>query len=181
MKRNEQVANRISWLHQFLDSEEPIRDGFKEVLKSAKDFCAFSVDGSFGKISYNTLKKVLKEAPLGCFNKHPYSSNLDYFLVLRQGCYSKCAAEASEELTRRSDYSASEWRELYRNALWHSSICSEAYISLRRDIQGLLSMNAIDGRLDYKRLEKIIAKSSDSYLKIISAEPEPYSPQLKIV
>lgn len=181
MNKLENVKGRLKWLQNIIENDCVLTEYEISYLKSAKQFCALAVEGCFTSISYNTLKKILAEASLTTFRAHGYESNLKYFLLLREGCEKKLVASKVSEAPRRGVYTVSDWKEFYRNALWHSNLCAEAYLSLRREVQALLKADAQDASLDYKRLEKIIKKSSATYLKLISAEAEPYTPELKLV
>lgn len=180
MNKLENVRRRIQWLHSVMEGACNLSDIQYEALKSAKAFCGLDVSGLFDSISYNTLKSVLAKAGLSEFRGHPYGNNLAYFLDLRESCYRKAEAAKPKQATRRV-LTISDWKEHYRNVLWHSNLCSEAYLGLRRDIQAILDADAPDARLDYKRIERVLDRSSSVYLKIVSATPEPFVPELKVV
>lgn len=180
MNKLENVRRRLQWLHRVLDDGLMLNETESEALRTAKSFCALNVSDEFSAISYNTVKSVLAKAGLKEFRAHPYGSNLQYFLEVRAACYEFLKDMRHSPRVHRT-LTAADWKEHYRNVLWHSNLCSEAYLALRRDIQGVLDQDAADQKLDYKRIERALQKSSVTYLRIVTATPEPFSPELKVV
>lgn len=180
MNKLENVRRRLQWLHRVLDQGLLLNETESAALRTAKGFCALDVSDEFSSISYNTVKSVLTKAGLKELRAHPYGSNLQYFLEMRAACYESVKDMKPSPLEKKV-LTVADWKEYYRNVLWHSNLCSEAYFALRRDIQCVLDRDAADQKLDYKRIERALQKSSATYFKIVSATPEPFSPELKVV
>ncbi|KOP57779.1 hypothetical protein OX90_04900 [Pseudomonas coronafaciens pv. porri] len=180
MNKLENVRRRLQWLHRVLDEGLLLNETESSALRTAKGFCALDVSDEFSPISYNTVKSVLTTAGLNEFRAHPYGSNLQYFLEMRAACYESVKDMKPLPFEKKA-LTVADWKEHYRNVLWHSNLCSEAYLALRRDIQVVLDRDAADQKLDYKRIERALQKSSATYFKIVSASPEPFSPELKVV
>lgn len=178
MNKLENVRRRLKWLQAVVDGGQSLSSGEVSALQTAKSFCGLNVPGVFDSLSYNTMKSVLAKASLIEFGAHPYVSNLDYFLALRVSCHNRTEASKPQAIAPAS---LSDWKHSYRNALWHSNLCSQAYLALIRDVQAVLDAGASDSRLDYRRVERILTKSSATYLKIISMDAEPFDPKLKVV
>lgn len=179
MKKNSNIYNRMDWLKAMLTDEIATIDVDADKLKNAKSFCTLEIPQLFGAISYNTLKSYLQKTENDEFGVHAFSDNFEFFLELRKQVYDDLVEiSRSNEVEKRDDV---DWKRMYRNALWQSNLCSTAYLSLRREIQALLQAGESDQRLDYRRLEKALKRSAATYLKIISQEPEPVNPELKIV
>ncbi|MGM3216460.1 hypothetical protein ACSQ5K_14705 [Pseudomonas sp. PhalM4] len=178
MNKVENVRHRLKWLQAVVDGGQSLSSDEVSALQTAKSFCALNVPGIFDSLSYNTMKSVLAKSSLIEFGAHPYVSNLDYFLDLRASCRRRIEASKPQPIAPAS---VLDWKHSYRNALWHSNLCSQAYLALVRDVQAVLDAGASDSRLDYRRIERILSKSSATYLKVISMTAEPFDPELKVV
>lgn len=181
MNKAENAANRFLWLHKVLEGEIDLNKIDPDFLKDAKSFCEMSIEGLFVKISYNTLRSYLVGTSVDKFRMHAYKDNFEYLLDLRRKTRLKLLASRSCNKDAKVKYTESDWKQFYRNALWQSNLCANAYITLRRDVQAILNSKTGDDKLDFRRLEKTLIKSDQVYSKIISAEPEPFIPDLKLV
>lgn len=179
MRKAENISQRMEWLKAMLTDEIATSDVDPEHLKNARAFCAMSIEGRFLPVAYNTLKNFLMATPNDQFGMHVYPDNFEYFLELRRQVYDDFVQIKTELLP--SSVEDLDWKRMYRNALWQSNLCSTAYLSLRRDVQAVLNAGRKDSKLDYRKLEKALNTSVATYLKIISQEPEPLSPDLKVV
>ncbi|WP_152906061.1 hypothetical protein [Pseudomonas putida] len=181
MNKLKNILNRIDWMHGFLEGRVDLCQVDSKHLKDAKAFCGFSVAGCFDKISYNTVKSQLLAAPKTEFRAHSFKDNFDYFLELRKSVYLKVSAVEEDEAKGSDKYTELDWKHFYRNALWQSSLCANAYLSLRRDLKSILNERSDGNELIVRRIEKVLCQSDAVYKKIIASKPEPYSPDLKVV
>ena len=174
------AANRINWLQDVLDGTVNSNSVTAAQLKDVNSFCKVEIENLFTPLSYNTLKSHLKTFPNNHFRNHTFNDNWVYFLYLREKTYSLLLAKDGK--TRKTNASATpiDYKLANRNSLWHANLCANAYLQLRRDVQGILR-NSSNGELDYKKLEKILNKSWSSYKQIISPETDSPAPSLTIV
>lgn len=179
MRKAENISQRMEWLKAMLTDEAATSDVDADHLKNARAFCAMSVEGRFVPIAYNTLKNYLIAAPNDEFGMHVYPDNFEFFLELRRQVYEDLV-QINKEVAP-SSVEDLDWKRMYRNALWQSNLCSTAYLSLRRDVQAVLNAGRDDSKLDYRKLEKALNVSVSTYLKVISQDPEPVTPDFKVV
>lgn len=180
MNKIENISNRVEWFKSVL--KDKIWNKEVEIInmKSARAFCKVALKGCFDSISYNTVKDYLVRTPLDEFGVHVYADNFKYFLEMRKLVY-EMAVRQSEGMEGNLENKSTDWKRMYRNALWQSNLCSNAYLSLRRDVQAVLNSDRESVRLDYRKIEKVISRSTSTYLKIISQVPNSVSPDLKLV
>ncbi|PHN23293.1 hypothetical protein [Pseudomonas syringae] len=178
MDRRSNIHNRMRWLREILDEGADTPEVKAEDIQSAKEFCRLALKEHFESIAYNTLKAYLLNLPPGEFGMHAFPDNFQYFLELRRRAFEKLDRASGKSKLAESP---TDWKGMYRNALWQSNLCSMAYLSLKRDVEAILVSGVDDARLDYRKLEKVVKKSSLVFAKIISQDPENTSPDLKVV
>lgn len=180
LSKLQNATNRINWLQDILNEKKNMHAIEAEQLQDAKSFCSLEIDSLFTALSYNTLKSCLKTAPNDHFRNHTFNDNWSYFLSLREKAYSLLLARAGKSKTARASDTPIDYKLAHRNALRHANLCANAYLQLRRDVQGILKTSG-DLELDYKRLEKTLKKSWSTYKQIISSEPDRPIPKLTVV
>lgn len=176
------VSNRMKWLQNFSNGER--KDTKKltpQDLKDARAFCLMEIEGSFRKISYNTLKQCLKSQKLTIDLSHSSGDDWNYFIALRRRCHDLLRAQEGTLFKETQSDITKHLKDAYRNALWHSNLCANAYLELRRDIQAVIESRSTNPELDYKKIERILKKSTSIYTKIISQTPDTPVPALKLV
>ena len=175
------VTNRVKWLQAYSSGEKGETKLTPENLKDAKTFCSLEIDGAFIKIAYNTLKQCLKSEKLDISTPHSSGDNWSHFIALRKRCHEILKAQEGDTTISDTSNLTKILKESYKNALWHSNLCANAYLELRRDIQGVMAARSANPELDYRKIERIIKKSTSTYNKIISQTPDTPAPILKLV
>lgn len=170
------IKNRISYLENVLREDIPHPN--QATLKDARSFCEYEIKGLFTKIAYNTVKAYLKTSALHLFKIHPYRDNWEYFLALRAEC-AKVQATETNAKNRPITTDHFDYKLAYANAVWHATMCSNAYLELRRDI--LAMANAGDDNFDVIKLNKILDRSKSAYRHIVDFSNTSDQPKLHII
>lgn len=175
------VSNRVKWLQDYSNGEKGEKKLTSEDLKDAKAFCLLEIEGLFKRIAYNTLKQCLKSEQIDTSAPHSSGDNWSHFIALRKRCHELLKAQEGAPITGETSDLTKVLKDSYKNALWHSNLCANAYLELRRDIQGVMTARSANTELDYRRIERILKKSASTYNKIISQTPDTPAPILKLV
>lgn len=174
------ATNRINWLQDILNGKIKTNTIKAEHLRDAKSFCTIEIENLFSVLSYNTLKSCLKRCPNDFFRNHTFNDNWSYFLSLREQAHALLLAKDGKLKIQRASDDPIDYKVANRNAVWHANLCANAYLQLRRDVQGILR-SSTNAELDYRKLEKILKKSWSTYKQIIAPESDTPAPSLTIV
>jgi hypothetical protein len=170
------IKNRINYLEKILHEDIPCPN--QATLKDARSFCEYEMEGLFTKIAYNTVKAYLKTSALHLFKNHPYRDNWEYFLALRANCSALQATKIDGKnrsiITDHIDY-----KRAHATAVWHATLCSNAYLELRRDLLALA--NAGGNNLEILKLNKILDRSNAAYRQVVDLSPPSDQPKLHII
>jgi len=174
------AVNRWRWLDEILANNIPLNKDMQIHLKDMKSFCGFAVKGHFNPIAYNTLKAAMHDSSLSSQIFESTGNKWTAFLDKRKQAYLFLISRLNEskfQIKTKKDYELE-----VKQCLWHSHLCSLAYLELYRSITNYYREQISLPDIAKYQLEQIISESRIKFSEIISPQtPDQYFGKLSII
>ncbi|WP_448110807.1 hypothetical protein [Pseudomonas lini] len=164
----ENAINRWKWLDKVLALELPPTKDMLINLKDMKCFCAFSVNGYFIPIAYNTLKSAMHNSKLREITSDSNGNKWTHLLKKRKQAYSLVLSTLNKQ--KKPTKTKREYESEIKECLWHSHLCSLAYLELYRSITNYAKEQTALPEAARYQLERMIDESGAKFSELVSPQ-----------